>query len=46
LYPEKTAELHAEIKHWRETLQAPVPSEPNPEYQAEVAKKALLEARE
>ena len=30
--PEKTRELHQQLKQWRESVDAPVPSELNPEY--------------
>ena len=30
--PEKTRELHQQLKKWRESVDAPVPSELNPEY--------------
>ncbi|MFO7973878.1 MAG: sulfatase [Candidatus Hydrogenedentota bacterium] len=33
--PEKRDELHAMLKHWREELGAPVPTELNPEYEPE-----------
>jgi arylsulfatase A-like enzyme len=42
LNPEKTAELHQVMGEWRAELQAPVPSEPNPEYDAAAERKALL----
>lgn len=32
LLPEKTAELHAKLKAWREETGAAVPTEPNPQY--------------
>ncbi|VGO16351.1 Arylsulfatase [Pontiella desulfatans] len=32
LYPEKARELHAEMKRWRATMEAPVPTELNPKY--------------
>lgn len=31
-FPEKTKELHGRLKAWRESLNAPVPTERNPEY--------------
>ncbi len=31
--PEKTAELHRMLREWREAVDAPVPTEPNPEYE-------------
>lgn len=31
-HPEKAAELHAQLKAWREELNAPVPTEENPKY--------------
>ncbi len=33
LLPEKTMELHAEMKAWRKTNNAPIPTERNPDYQ-------------
>jgi len=31
-YPEKTRELHNDLLKWRESINAPVPTELNPEY--------------
>jgi arylsulfatase A-like enzyme len=42
--PEKTGELLRRLEAWRERIGAPVPSEPNPEYDAE-AEAAAIEAR-
>ena len=39
--PEKTAELHQMLKQWRARINAPVPTEPNPEYDAAVEAAAL-----
>jgi arylsulfatase A-like enzyme len=39
--PEKTAELHQMMRQWRERINAPVPSEPNPEYNAGAEQKAI-----
>jgi len=41
--PEKTAELLARLETWRAKVRAPVPNEPNPEYDAE-AERAAIEA--
>jgi len=30
--PDKTAELHAKMRAWRKQVDAPIPAEPNPEY--------------
>lgn len=32
-HPDKLAELHTEMKRWRTTVSAPVPTTPNPRYQ-------------
>jgi len=42
--PAKTAELLARLEQWRKQVGAPVPSEPNPAYDAE-AEAAAIEAR-
>jgi arylsulfatase A-like enzyme len=39
--PEKTEELHKALKAWRAEIKAPVPSEPNPQYDAEAEALAL-----
>ncbi len=31
-HPEKTAELHRLLRQWRAEMDAPIPAEPNPEY--------------
>ena len=33
--PEKTEEMHRMLERWRQSVDAPVPTEPNPGYQAE-----------
>jgi arylsulfatase A-like enzyme len=43
--PEKTRELHEKLKEWRKDTKAPVPSEKNPEYDAEAEAKALGETK-
>ena len=35
--PEKTSELHEMMRAWRESVDAPVPTEPNPAYDPGVA---------
>jgi len=42
--PEKTRQLHQRLDQWRRQLGAPIPAEPNPEYDAE-AEAAAIEAR-
>lgn len=42
--PEKTAELHARLKTWREEINAPVPTIPNPEFDAGAEAKAIENA--
>ena len=44
-HPEKAAELLARLKRWRETIAAPVPTEPNPHYDAEAERQAIEAAR-
>lgn len=39
--PEKTQELHAMLKAWRSSINAPVPAEPNPDYDAAAEKNAI-----
>jgi arylsulfatase A-like enzyme len=39
--PEKTQELHKALKAWRAAMEAPVPSVPNPEYDAEAEARAI-----
>ncbi len=41
LLPEKSAALHQRLRDWRERLDAPVPSEPNPQYDPANEAKAL-----
>ena len=36
LYPEKTTELHQLMHAWRSELQAPLPTELNPEFKSAV----------
>ena len=45
--PEKTRELHAMLRAWRESVNAPVPTEPNPAYDPEAgaARSTSLPAR-
>ncbi|MBD3266260.1 sulfatase-like hydrolase/transferase [bacterium] len=40
--PGKTQELHARMKAWRKRLNAPVPNQPNPQYDAEKEHKAIV----
>ena len=42
--PEKTAELHAVLKKWRKEIGAPVPDQPNPQFDAEAEKAAIEKA--
>ncbi len=42
--PERAAELHARLKHWREKVGAPVPTTPNPKFDAEAEAKAIEKA--
>ncbi|MHC4177221.1 MAG: aryl-sulfate sulfohydrolase, partial [Planctomycetota bacterium] len=42
--PEKTRALLERLERWRKTIGAPVPSEPNPEYDAD-AEAAAIKAR-
>ncbi len=39
--PEKTEELYQMLKDWRERTNAPVPTEPNPEYDAKAEQEAI-----
>jgi len=39
--PEKTAELHAVLKKWRQEIGAPVPNEPNPKFDAQAEAAAI-----
>jgi arylsulfatase A-like enzyme len=41
--PEKATELHAMLKAWRTRTNAPIPTEPNPDYDAAVEAAALAE---
>ncbi len=43
--PEKTAELHGILKAWRNKLNAPVPNQLNPEYDAEAEAQAIAARR-
>jgi len=40
-YPDKVAALHARLKEWREDTDAPVPTELNPEYDAQAEAEAI-----
>ncbi len=42
--PDKTGELHARLKQWREEIGAPVPTTPNPKFDAEAEAKAIEKA--
>jgi len=42
--PEKTAELHGILKSWRREIKAPVPSQPNPKFDAKAEKAAIEKA--
>ena len=44
-HPEIAKDLHQRLIHWRESVDAPVPSEPNPRYDAEAEAAALEKAR-
>ena len=44
-HPEITKDLHQRLIQWRESVDAPVPSEPNPRYDAEAEAAALEKAR-
>jgi arylsulfatase A-like enzyme len=39
--PDKTRELHKQLKAWRKAIQAPVPAKPNPAYDAEAEAAAI-----
>ncbi len=39
--PDKVKELHGLLKQWRKQTKAPVPTEPNPKYDAEFEKKKI-----
>ncbi|NNE94112.1 MAG: sulfatase [Verrucomicrobiales bacterium] len=39
--PEKAGELHAALREWRAEIKAPVPTEPNPAFDAEAEKQAI-----
>ena len=41
--PEKTHELHAMLKKWRKAIDAPVPSEPNPKFDAQAEADAIAQ---
>ncbi|NND99688.1 MAG: sulfatase [Pirellulaceae bacterium] len=41
--PDKLATMHAEMKRWRSETHAPVPTEPNPRFNAAAEKKAIAE---
>lgn len=42
--PEKAKELHDKLNAWRETIGAPVPTEPNPKFDAEAEAAAIEKA--
>jgi len=42
--PEKAKAMHAQLKAWRKSTNAPVPSERNPEYDADAEKSAIKKA--
>ena len=42
--PEKTKQLHAMLESWRGSIDAPVPSEPNPNYDAKAERAAVEKA--
>jgi hypothetical protein len=39
IMPQKTSELHKLMLEWREKMDAPVPTEPNPEYDPSAGRK-------
>ena len=41
----KRDELHAELKQWRKDTRAPVPTEPNPQYNADAEAAAMSKAK-
>jgi arylsulfatase A-like enzyme len=43
--PDKATELHTILKSWRKEIKAPVPSEPNPRFDAAAEAKAIAKAR-
>ena len=44
-HPEIAKDLHQRLIHWRESVDAPVPSEPNPRFDAEAEAAAIEQAR-
>ncbi len=42
--PEKRDELHRILKRWREDVNAPVPTEPNPKFDAVAERQAIEDA--
>ncbi len=44
--PGKTRELHEKLKEWRTATNAPVPTEKNPEFDAEAEKQALAKTKQ
>ena len=44
--PEKAAELHQRLIAWREQTGAPVPTQPNPAFDADAERRALAKVRE
>lgn len=43
--PEQTATLHAQLVRWREQTGAPVPTQPNPKFNAEFEQRAIQKAK-
>ena len=43
--PQKLAELHEKLKLWRAKTKAPIPTEPNPRFDATAEAKAILRAK-
>jgi hypothetical protein len=39
--PEKLQELHRILKEWRKNIGAPVPNQPNPEFDPEAEREAI-----
>ena len=42
--PEKASELHQMMRDWRHAIEAPVPMEPNPNFDAEAERRAIAKA--
>ena len=40
-HPEKASELHTKLKQWREKTGAAIPTDPNPQFDADVEKAAI-----